>query len=276
MIWIEGKSTAWTYLTELELIIPFHPKEEEEEKPPVGRPAPDEIEKKAEELRQKILAASPKTYFPGHKAEIETYASPYQMAENEIQFVDHRKENKARKNAALAELLLTCFVLGLFLLGIYKGQSFLGMKNRVPVSVATQLNSNTEHAARKTNPAPVVTVAARDTAKMKDSLIALQRAKEKAPAVRKMTNETQDTSLSSTVPAAMNRQADKKAETLNPATVVNPEPNTAKKVDSPARKPVVAVPKTTVDEPVKENKEEKKGFLRGLFRKKKKEPSGNQ
>jgi len=48
MIWIEGKSTAWTYLTELELIIPFHPKEEEEEeKPPVGRPAPDEIEKKA-------------------------------------------------------------------------------------------------------------------------------------------------------------------------------------------------------------------------------------
>src|SRR5215216_4074246 len=90
MIWIEGRSTAWTYLSELELI-PFV-KNSGVVEPDKQIKTEDEIERKAEELRQRVLAAAPKTYFPRRTVEIETYTSPYKLPEDEIQFIDRRKE----------------------------------------------------------------------------------------------------------------------------------------------------------------------------------------
>ena len=89
MIWVEGKSAAWTYLSELELI-PF-----------IKDPGliqnevlknEDEIERKAEQLRQRVLASARRAYFPMRATEIETYASPYRLPDEELQVVDHRKE----------------------------------------------------------------------------------------------------------------------------------------------------------------------------------------
>ena len=71
MIWVEGKTTAWTYLSELELI-PFVKASEVQEHSKSIQTS-DEIERKAEELRQRVLASAPKTYFPKHTVEIETY-----------------------------------------------------------------------------------------------------------------------------------------------------------------------------------------------------------
>src|SRR4029078_7185776 len=88
MIWVEGKSNAWTYLSELELI-PFAKNPEVSEQIKQTK-TPDEIEKKAEELRQRILASAPRTYFPKYTTEIETYASSYKLPEHEMQFIDHQ------------------------------------------------------------------------------------------------------------------------------------------------------------------------------------------
>lgn len=270
MIWIEGKSTAWTYLSELELT-PFVNKQETSDQAQTLK-TPDEIERKAEELRQRLLATSPKTYFPNYVTEIESYSSPYKR-DDEIQFVDYTREKRIKKNAALGELMLTCFVIGLFMLGIYKGKSFLGAKHKVQTSVATQLNSGDEHAAKKNTPANQVAVAITDTTKHVDSLSAIQKSKSKA---RKIVTDSLNSSMvQNTAVAGSASQESKKAET----SVQLPPPvtsqNTVKKEeDTPVKKEIIASAATvkTIDEPVKE---EKRGFLRGLFKKKKKEDKEN-
>jgi len=147
MIWIEGRSSAWTYLSELELT-PFIKKAEVVNRRPITK-TEDEIEIKAEELRQRILAAAPKNHLSQHVTEIESYASPYKLSENKIEFVDIKKERRIKKNTALIEFLLTCFVAGLFMLGIYKGKSFLGARHTVQNSMATELDSPTSTPHKK-------------------------------------------------------------------------------------------------------------------------------
>lgn len=267
MIWIEGKSTAWTYLSELELI-PFIKNTDlsDDSKIKTG----DEIERKAEELRQKVLAAAPKANLSNHSVEIETYPSSFNLPDGNIELVDHRKEKTARKNTAIGELVLTCFVLGLFVLGIYKGQSFLGARHQVQNSVATQLDTRDEHAARqsvqeKQHSIPVAIVV--DTMQQHDSLLALQTPKQKVLAVKK----SKDSSLKEvlTINEQDAVQPVKKQELAPPPIDVSKE-NAIKKVDTPAKKEVAKSQVNTkaMDKP---DKEEKKGFLRGLFKKKKKD-----
>lgn len=266
MIWIEGKSNAWTYLSELELS-PFikKPEVEREVIPPKTN---DEIEKKAEELRQRILASAPKTYFPQHTTEIESYASPYKLSpEDEIEFVDTRKIRRARKNTVLGELVLTCFVIGLFMLGIYKGKSFLGVRQNFQNSVATELNSHDQHTAQKTKPVVQTTIAVVDTTKRMDSLGALQKPKHKIALNKKPVVDSN--SLSSQPVVNPIKPGEQNAETFSPKQA-NEESDVKK--DMLVKKEIapMAPEGKTVDEPVKE---EKKGFLKGLFKKKNKDNS---
>jgi hypothetical protein len=264
MIWVEGKSAAWTYLSELELI-PFVKNQETPGQEQTVK-TPDEIERKAEELRQRLLATPPKTYFPNYITEIESYSSPYKL-DDEIQFVDNRKEKRIKKNTALGELMLTCLVIGLFMLGIYKGKSFLGARHKVQTSVATQLNSGDEHAAKKNTPVNQVAALVTDTTKQVDSLLTIQRPKSRA---KKTVTDSLNSSMIQTAVSGNTSQQEKKEE----ASVQLPPPvsheNTAKKEDTPAKKEIAAsIPEVkTSNESVRE---EKKGFLRGLFKKKKKE-----
>jgi hypothetical protein len=264
MIWIEGKSTAWTYLSELELIPHLTNYEVQEQKP--SPKTHDEIERKAEELRQRILTSAPKTYFPGYITEIETYASPYQQSEEEIQIVDHRKERREKKNTVLGELVLTCFVIGLFMLGIYRGKSFLGVRDRVQTTEATQLNSRDQHAAQKVQSVqqqPGI-IAVADTIHQQDSLLALQRTKQKVAVVKKpFDSSILVSSQTLNVPLLVE---EKKAETT-PTTQL-PEENIRK--DIPKKEITPVIPEVKSDSAPKE---EKKGFLKGLFKKKKKEQS---
>lgn len=252
MIWIEGKSTVWTYLSELELNPLVKQRQEFDRTQSVK--TSDEIEKKAEELKQRILSASQKSYFPNYRAEVETYASSYKLPEDEIYFIDHRLERKIKKNTALGELLLTCFVIGLFMTGIYKGKSFFGAKRKDQNSVATQLNSGDQHAAQKNYEPAKVAFYAIDTIKKTGSSLALQKTRRKSSPHKKKVVDSSVKGFAQPVNTATANQ-DKKEETV---------------IESPlqVKKEVVAsVPEIkTGNETVKEGK---KGFLRGLFKKKK-------
>jgi hypothetical protein len=266
MIWIEGKSTVWTYLSELELNPHLHNEEVSNQSQSVK--TGDEIEKKAEELRQRILTSTPRAFFPKHVVEIETYASPNNLPEEEIQFIDHRKERKSKNNSVIGEMVLTCFVIGLFMLGIYKGPSFLGARHKVQNSVAIQLNSGDQHTARK-NDAPAKTAfSAVDTIKKTDSLLIMQKAKQKFSTGKKNVIDSLKTGLAVPSNIAVN-QENKKEDLVQPPSPASQD-NAIKKDDTPVKKEVVSsIPEIKTNNEA--GKEEKKGFLRGLFKKKKKE-----
>ena len=119
MIWIEGNSTAWGYLSEMELkpSVSVNTKEEksrvvtEPAKRPVTSPTPevpeankpkrrssppDEIERKAEELRKQALSSGPQySRFIEPQINFEESNSRVLMpVEEEIDFVDHREQKK--------------------------------------------------------------------------------------------------------------------------------------------------------------------------------------
>lgn len=274
MIWIEGKSSAWIYLSELELI-PFV-KTQESSDAEQSITSSDEIEKKAEELRQKVLTSAPKNQFSKPNVEIETFSSSYKLPEDEIQFIDHRKETKIKQTMFIGELLLTGAVIGLFMLGIYKGKSFLGARHKVQNSVATRLSSDDDHTARKNVrsaavgilPADTATkyIAPADTSARWDSLHAMPRMKPKLATIKKPL-DTLHTVSAQTIKASVQDQPDKREEVVIPA----PLPVAQKKESDIAQKKEVhtsAPESKTKNENVKE---EKRGFLRGLFKKKKKE-----
>lgn len=258
MIWVEGKSTAWTYLSELELV-PFISEVENADHPHTEK-AQDEIERKAEELRQRILASPPKSHFQNHPTEVETYSSPYKL-DDEIQFVDYRKERKLKKSTAVAELLLTVFVVGIFVMGIYKGKAFLGARHNVENSVGTQLNSGDQHAAHKEVQPTQVALAVPDTTASPDTVVATEKIRGKATSKKLVADSGRIAVKPLTTIATVNQEP----KTEN---IAGPDESAVKKdEDSQVKKqPVVA--KTEIknqNEPVKE----KKGFLRGLFKKKK-------
>jgi len=266
MIWVEGKSAAWTYLSELELI-PFIKDPEINQRNEVLKNE-DEIERKAEELRQRVLASARRAYFPIHTTEIESYASPYKLPDEELQVVDHRKERNIKRNAVFGEFLLTCIVIGLFVVGIYKGKSFLGAKEKVQNSVATQLDTGDQHTAQKNKQLTTTIISKPDTSNhLQDSLLALQKVVQKFPAVRKrvIDSSIRSTSLNK---LTLNQNEKKEDAATNSDTPVESVVNS----DDLLKKELVpTVPEIkTSTEPLKD---EKKGFLKGLFKKKKAENS---
>jgi hypothetical protein len=266
MIWIEGKSTAWTYLSELELS-PF-PKHAEVQEQHHVKIEEDEIERKAEELRQRVLASAPKTYYPKHVTEIETYSSPYKMTEEPIQFVDFRREKNAKRNAELGEFFLTCFVIALFFIGIYKGKSFLAEKKNVQNSVATQLDSGDQHTAQKEKTIAQPILLTSDSVKNRqDSLLAVQKTAQKiAPARKRQIDSFIRVKPLNTISLS---QQEKKEDSQSGPQRSGENPVSRDLVTKRDFIPAVQAVSTTTGNA----KEEKKGFLKGLFKKKRNENS---
>jgi hypothetical protein len=232
----------------------------------------DEVEKKAEELRQKILSSAPKTYFPQHAVQIENFASPYKFSEEEIQFVDHRKERKHRRNAAIGESVLTCFVIGLFFIGIYKGKSFLQAGKQSPSSEATQLNSSDVHAAQKTKRVTPQTFLVPDSTQSNDSIEVATLPKTRATTVKKnlpdsLYSKPAGTTHNIITQSNEGKKEEKKDENKTETAITVPE-------EIPVKKVILPVVKESPANDVKVE-EEKKGFLKGIFRKKKKEDPQN-
>jgi hypothetical protein len=194
MIWIEGKSTAWAHLSEMELNPSILPETGETE---AAEPAADEIERKAEALRHRALSFRPHSYQPetGRKNE-NVPTQPALMEANAIDFIDHRTE---KKNAVAMELVLTLVVVGVFAIGIYKGRALLNQKKEAPASVATQLLSGDQNAAKS---APdTASLKASGTLLPQDSIsVAIAKPRVRSP-------RTKPDSLKNTITAATNVEA---------------------------------------------------------------------
>lgn len=150
MVWIEGSSQAWAYVSELELRA-----SDDNELPQTFYPG--EIEQKAEELRKRALAAGPQAqassqHFQQHQHD----RVPGQESEEEIVLIDHRKD----KNNILSELLMTVLIIALFSGGVLWGRNlFIGQKQNIAPAVAktNTLVSTDAHAAARIHPFTIIT-----------------------------------------------------------------------------------------------------------------------
>ncbi len=150
MLWIQGKSTAWTYLTELELNIHEEPASAAA---PVTRLVGDEIEQKAEEIRKRALNFKPRSvYIQQEPASEKTggYTGSYRLpGEEEIEFIDHRKKD----NRVLNEVVMTSVIICLFAGGLYFGSSFLKSGREIISPAATEIAAEQPESPSITRPA---------------------------------------------------------------------------------------------------------------------------
>lgn len=269
MVWIEGRSTAWTYLYELELA-PSVAKmpETEKENEITGK---DEIERKAEELRKKILSSPPR-HFPSIAVEKETHSSPYKLPEDDIHFTDHRKERKT----IVGELAVTCFVIGLFAVGVYKGREFLSERKTVLNPAATKLVTNDQHAAGKNNEETMPPVSLIDSSG-KERAVTMVKWKPKATIKKPADSNQALNSTAAILPLPVQPQDNNTGEKIVNNPTEKPQPAVKLPEEIPVKKETIIPPvkkeKARVNEKprMNEEKEERKGFLKGLFKKKKKE-----
>jgi hypothetical protein len=142
MIWIEGKSTAWCYLYEMQLL-PGATERISDQRIVPSTGNEDEIERKAEELRKRALAFTPQRDYAGKEGSSRpAKRQPLQNEEEVFHFVDHRKDRKSIGQ----EVLMSVLIIGIFAASIYGGKSYFNTKQEV-VPVAHKLESVDNHAA---------------------------------------------------------------------------------------------------------------------------------
>ncbi|MFL5742473.1 MAG: hypothetical protein ACJ75B_19775 [Flavisolibacter sp.] len=260
MVWIEGKSTAWAYLSELELL----PSAETSSSTP---PASGEIERKAEELRRRALNTAPHHHHLRNLPE-EYGWEPSEQKEEEasIDFIDHRKE----KNNVVSELLMTVLIIALFAGGLYGGRTFFMEKKSATSPVANKLESTDRHEAVQANriqSAATEPLASQDSVRtdsvMKDSALLLSLEKPRTVLNKKSPKEgfvKHDSMPPLVNPSEKTDDAGPNLNQLQSSADIQPQ-STAddnSKKDSTSTGP--AVKKKTFGQ-----------ALRGLFHKKKKE-----
>lgn len=150
MLWIQGKSTAWTYLTEMELNIHEEPAAAAA---PVTRLVGDEIEQKAEEIRKRALNFKPRSVYLQQEPASENtagYTGSYRLpGEEEIEFIDHRKKDKR----VLNEVVMTSVIICLFAGGLYFGSRFLKSGREIISPAATEIATEQPGSPSITRPA---------------------------------------------------------------------------------------------------------------------------
>jgi hypothetical protein len=259
MVWIEGQSTAWCYLSELEL----KPSVSLSAAPEVPIASPrDEIERKAEELRRRALAATAPAN-PLHVQPLAVRIKRDEEASDEeetIDFIDHRKEKKN----VFGEVLMTVLIIAFFAGGIYSGQSFFKNKNSTTSPQVTHISSDDKHeAARIINQQTTQdTVAAQNimvydsSAALADTVAVAAAPKPRiSPARQQSAKETTSVRQTPVVPIPLDN---------NSEAAIEPEKKLPDSADT--EKPVEAKSPVVTEQP-----EKKKGFLRGIFKKKKKD-----
>jgi hypothetical protein len=151
MIWIEGKSTAWCYLSEMELSPVVTEKISDQSQVITSSGNEDEIERKAEELRKRALAFTPQRDYAKRDASSRPIIRQVEKNEEEVfHFVDHRKNRKS----ATQDVLMSLIIIGIFAASIYGGQSYFNNKQNI-VPVAHKMESVDNHTAIS-KPAPVI------------------------------------------------------------------------------------------------------------------------
>jgi hypothetical protein len=141
MIWIENKSTAWCYLSEMQLTPDIV-----EKVPAMNQNVPsmsnDEIERKAEELRKRALSYAPQHHYPGKDASSRPVKRQQPKEEEVFHFVDHRKDRKS----VAQEVIMSFLIIAIFGASIYGSKSYF-KNNQDIVPVAHKMVTTDQHTA---------------------------------------------------------------------------------------------------------------------------------
>jgi len=257
MIWIEGKSAAWCYLSEMQLTPATAEVTSDQSRIVDSSHDEDEIERKAEELRKRALAFTPQHDRERRDASSRPVIRQQPKNEEEVfHFVDHRKDKKS-----IAQEVFVCIlIIGIFAASIYGGSSYFNNRQDV-IPVAHKMEVTDAHAAignASLNEKPVNTLV-QDSVKLEQpNLVAADSAanvvveKSKAVLPKIARKKVRDTTLKSE-PVVI-----KEEEVIVPPPVTNSEELINKDLAVTEKKD------STVQT------EKKKKGLRGLFRKKKK------
>lgn len=278
MLWVEGESTAWCYLSEIVLKPTL--KQENSSKGPLkikARTSFDSIEKKAEEIRKQVLAFKPQA-MPVMEEIVSNeevhYYIPTPAGDDTIELVDHRKQ----KSTMINDLLMTGVIVTLFAGGLYGGQALFSPKSHQPVSPATVV-SNDQHAAKVFNePAfqetsiltPVV-----DSTTSSDTLSSalLPRTKtfvRKADSSRIAVRPDTSLIIPSELNSALTNQVEAEQKDGEEIKIKKQPEEIIKKTEEP-KAVINKEPVKKEKDTIKKEEPEKKGFLKKLFGKKKKD-----
>jgi hypothetical protein len=288
LIWVDGESTAWAHPQEMEVLkyaidVNLLKKETISSTPVQKTPAVKvpvqpvnvwtespaaEIERKAEEIRQRTLAFRKASTDPGASWHPQQ-ATLIPLSENDIEFRYHK-----RKGLPVGEVLMGAMVVGLLTIGWYGGGKDLfqqpkAIANAVAVKMVTTEENTAIGAPDIATPGTTSVAVLTDSATLTDSIASV--------AIRKVPKKS-----------ASLVTAPKTSQIEEPALAVKSEPTTVKKMEPEVAKATATPPlpkeedkpeavtstAQAEDKAPAEEVEKKKGLgrvLKGLFKKKKKD-----
>ena len=283
LVWVEGKSLAWRYPEEIKELkgIFTHPKtistrnlsnpsEEtsiasERSKNPSPSKAKDEIELRAEELRQRAINYIPNYYYKNPSSPTPEYNSMGYNAERNIDFVYHSR----KKWFNLSELVATAFISILLISGWYMRGSLFANKKMNIETVAIPFKPETQLPKPVSVPVQSTIVETISVAQGGIKPDSIQKAFVSKPRKNYTAVKKKDTALVANIEpvsgAQIQIQKTKKEEVIPQTSIEQPKEERVKKEQ-------IANPKETTA--VTEQTEKKKTLgqaIKGLFKKKKKE-----
>jgi hypothetical protein len=261
LVWVDGRSHAWLYPSEIPELRPLLARNARAASRRKGRS--DAIEERAEALRQQALSFHPR-YLPNLQPmtpPAETDSLRAQRMED-IEFIDHRRRRSASVEI-LSVVLVGCLLAG----GLYGSRSLILHKEAK--TVATPLSEGRTVAAPppapKTTLSPSLTDSTRTAA---DSSLPLT--------VDSTVQPLRPTPRPQPQKAVPQPREDSATLALVPREIVE-KPQKVEKEEAKPAPPVAEAVKDTAAPPVeKVEKEEKKGFFRKLFGRKKKEKEARE
>jgi hypothetical protein len=260
LIWVEGWSQAWSYPSEIPELRPFFggapytlPSVHYQI---TGSSNNDDIELRAEEIRQKILSFTPKYYSSQTRQQKPSgnYSIPA-LKEDEIEFIDHRK-----KETHAFEWLSAAMVTLVVAAGFFGGQRFILGKKHTGNSIVTRSVNADTHAAKSFPVKPVMKPQVTalppidSTTMAQDSLLATAK---HAVAITTKPLKPKDTAKKMPVKDTVTNTV--AITEVSPPVLAEPEPNPAEQAK-----------KDTVVQAPEEKKKTFGQVLKGLFKKKKK------
>ena len=258
LIWVQGASQAWSFpweVPEVKGLLQNCQSWENGQTPaqPASSSA-DELEQRAEELRQRVLSSPPKYSIRKVPVEDELSVEALRvMAQQRIEFVDHRK-----KESRVFEWMSGVVVMLMVTAGVYGGGKFFNAQagENHPPALVTKSISIDNHAAKVIAVPVLPPVAIRHEEIVKDTAL--------SPVVEKPTISLRPKRRLTT--AALPATA---IERVVPA---HTKDDTSSAIEMPAEEFKTGIiepePRPIVTEEPAEKK--KSGFFKGLFRKKKK------
>jgi hypothetical protein len=260
LVWVEGISQAWSYPSEVPELKTYF------SGAPYTLPSVhyqitdashnDDIELRAEEIRQKILSFTPKYYTtrPLQKNPLHNSTSLSPVKEHEIELIDHRK-----KETHAFEWMSAAMVTLVVVAGFFGGQRLILSKRHQGNPMVIRSENADTHAAKSYNNIPKHTAVTK--------LVAIDSNVQVTDSATKPVKPVNTLVIKTTKPKDTAKKVLVKDTVDNSVTLTEPPPQV---IAEPEKKPVEKAIKDTVVQLPEEKKKTFGQVLKGLFKKKKK------